>query len=347
MGYECVYTFHPRKEDGSPGYDTEVREEKVVKVGKPFDDTTLEKLAAAVMAQLARRDVWIVDVKIVELVRREVTFKECKDGRGIVLKGRRFTFNEAAQLMSEDYVEMPPGQFQRPAPQCAVPLVEAPGMEMVTIPDGFTPNQPPVPGSLNGRQPHEMLNVQRQQQQIDDLYGNPNKAVPVQRNQTQAVPINPKKVLYEVYFEPYFYEAEVKRMKLKFTPDKKYPVHQIIPHPAGKLDGQKIAVTDDVGRIVQIDEKYFTSAGKGLSMDDQLHFSGSTPRHARKPKLAYENEMYIDPQEAVNRATGQQPQRRPQQQPRRPIPDNIPIDDGTIPEDLMAMPEIRPGRPTQ
>src|SRR5205809_229584 len=88
MGYEILYQFHPRKEDG--GYNTELTEEKTVRVGKPFDDTPLEKCAAAIMMQLARRDVWVVDVKVTELVKNEISFKESSDGKGIVLKNRKF-----------------------------------------------------------------------------------------------------------------------------------------------------------------------------------------------------------------------------------------------------------------
>ena len=80
MGYEVKYIYHPRKEDG-PGYDAEITEEKTAKVGKPFDDTPLEKCAAAIMAQLARRDVWVVDVEVYELVRRRSVSKRPRTAR--------------------------------------------------------------------------------------------------------------------------------------------------------------------------------------------------------------------------------------------------------------------------
>jgi hypothetical protein len=309
MGYEVTFVYHPRKEEG--GYDTEKTEEKIVKVGKPFDDTPLEKLAASIMTYMARRDILVVDVKAVELIRKEVSFKECKDGKGIILKNKRFSFNGASEMIADDLVEE---QSVQPQQQ---------GQALVQVPQQ-------LPASV---QSHELVVHQRQQQQIEDLYSNPNKPVPVikQNSQTQQ-PINPKKVLYEVYFEPYFYEAEVKRLGLRFTPDKKYPVHQIVPDPKGRLDNQKIAVTDDIGKIVVVDEKYFTSAGLGLMADSQLNFSGPNGRGVRKPKLAYENEMFTD---ATNpRMAGA-------------IPQGIPIDDGTIPKDLLSVPDIRPGRKTK
>lgn len=314
MGFEVVIIFHPRKEDGI-GYDTEIKEEKILKIGKPFDDTPLEKLAAGIMSQMARRDIWVVDVRAVELVRRELQFKECKDGRGIVLKNRKFTFNEAAQMVAEDMGQPDqPLQYQQPQQSNLVVPVPA--------------NQP----VSQGLHPHEMLVAHRQQTNIEDLYSNPNKPVPVvkQGNAQPRPRVDQKKILYQVYFEPYFYEAEAKRLGLKFTPDRKYPVHLVIPDSQGRLDNQKLAVTDDLGRVVEVDEKYFSSAGLGLMADQQLHFSGSNGRGVRKPKLAYEDEMYIDAPDP--KMAG------------KAIPQGIPIDDGSIPEDLMAVPNIRPTR---
>lgn len=303
MGFEVTYTYHPKKEEG--GYDTSTKEEKVVKVGKPFDEIPLENLAAAIMAQLARRDVWVVDVKVVELARKEVAFKECKDGLGIVLKNRRFGFNEAAQMVAEDLVVEEPQQQ----------------MALAQIPPGV--------------QPHELIQAPRASaapaQNIEDLYSNPNRPVPVQR-QPQA-PVNQKKVLYKVVFDPAIvWLPEVKRLGLKFTQDKEYPVHQVIPHPSGKLDLQKIVVTDDTGRPITLDEKYFTTVGMGLLADKQLGFSGSNGRGVRKPKLAFEDEMFMDSPDP-NVASG--------------IPEGIPLDDGTIPEHLLQMPDIRPTRAPQ
>jgi hypothetical protein len=314
MGYEVKFVFHRRKEGG--GYDTENKEERIVKVGKPFDETPLEKLAAAITSEMARRDIWVIDVQPVELARKEVIFKECKDGRGIVLKNRKFSFNEAAEMVAEDEVcEQPP--MHHPHEVYHQPVVHQHPHSQV---------QP-----TNGQHPHEMLVAHKAQQNIEDLYGNPNKPVPVikQGNSQPRVPVNPKKILYHVYFEPYIYEAEARRLKLRFTPDQKYPVHAIIPDSAGRLDNQKLAVTDDVGRIVEVDEKFFSSAGVGLMADKDHRFSGSNGRGVRKPKLAYEDQMYID---------------APDPSAMGAIPQGVPVDDGMIPEHLLNMPDIRPGR---
>lgn len=319
MGYEVKFIYHPRKEEG--GFDYETKEEKIVKVGKPFDDTPYEALAASIMAMMARRDIWVIDVVPFELVKKEVSFKECKDGKGIILKNKRFSFNAAAQMVAED------------ASEEAVhhPLVNGSGGNLVVVQH---PHEMVVPNK-NIQHPHEA------EQNLDDLYSNPSRPVPVKK---MPIQVNQNRVLYHVIFEPYIYEAEVKRRGMRFTPDKKYPVHQVKPSPTGKLDAQKLMVTDDTGRVVEVDEKYFTNAGMGLSMDAELGFSNSpgNGRSVRGPKLAYEDEMYVEVPDVHTTQNGnRQPPRKGPRQAQRNIPHDIPIDDGSVPPELMAVPDLR------
>lgn len=101
MGYEITYTYHKKNDDGK--YDTENTLELIKKVGKPFDDTPLEKVAAAILVQLARRDIWVIDVAVDELVRKSISYKESNGG--IVLKGKKYSFDSAATLAVEDCEE--------------------------------------------------------------------------------------------------------------------------------------------------------------------------------------------------------------------------------------------------
>lgn len=275
MGFEVKYIFHPRKEEG--GYDTETKDVKIVKIGKPFDETTTDKLAASIISQLARRDIWVVDVEVSELVKREISFKECKDGRGIILKNKRYSFDDSSQVIEEDIEE------------CPLPA---------------------------GMHPHEMIS-NRNSSTIDDLYSNPNKNLAI-RSQSMP-PVNQNKTVYKVIFDPpVHYLNEIKRMNLKFTQDQVYSVHQVVQHPTGKLELQKIIVTDDSGRAITTDEKYFTTAGSGLIADRELNFSGSNGRSVRKPKLAFEDDMSIGGSHS-----------------------GASIDDGMIPEHLLKVPDIR------
>lgn len=299
MGFEITYKYHPRKEGG--GYDTDNTQEKSAKVGKPFDETPLEKCAAVIMSQLARRDIWVVDVEVCELVRKKISFKESVDGKGIVLKNKRFSFNAAAEMVAED-------------------VVETPSVQQLIVPEGM--------------QPHEVIAMQPAAPQpvIDSLYADPNKSlIPINR----PLQVDQKKVLYEVYFEPYLWSAEAQKSKLHFTENKKYPVHAVIPHPNGRLDLQKIVVTDDTGRAVKVDEKFFEAAGRGLYADKQLGFSGDKKRGERKTKLMYDGELTIS--EPVQQSGSV---RLPEDLPAELR--NLPLDDGTIPEHMLNVPDIRP-----
>lgn len=283
MGYEIKYYYHPRKEEG--GYNTEVQKDKTIKVGKPFDDTTLDKCAAAIMSQLARRDVWVVDVEVSELVKKQINFKESADGKGIILKNKKFSLSQTAEMIS------------------GVEIIEEP-----VIPEGM--------------QPHEVM---QRHTQTDDLYSNPNRAVPVRHSDPNAAETDQSKVLYQVFFDPeIIYVNEIKNLGLKFTEDKKYSVHRVVPSPTGRLDAQKIVVTDDTGRVITVDEKFFTSAGRGLMLDKQLGFSGDNQRGARKPRLVFENELTTPSQMQIPEGM-----------------ENVPIDDGSIPAEALAVPDIR------
>lgn len=303
MAFEITYHYHPRLEEGV-GYDHDVTKDKKVRVGKPFDDTPLEKCAAAITAQLARRDIWVIDVEVYELVKKEIRFKESKDGRGIVLKNKKFTLSATAELIAEDLVEAPAQTQMIPAP---------------------------VQGN-GGLLPHEMM--QRQPVlptgDTDNLYANPNQSMV--RMSVDPRNINKSKTLYQVYFEPYAHAAEASILKLRFTEDTKYNVHQVIPSASGKLDAQQIALTDDTGQIVILDEKFFTTAGKGLLGDAELGFSEPRSAKRNKNKLMYDGELTTGthPAELVAQAAGM---------------GDIPVDDGGIPEDLMATPDLRPGKP--
>lgn len=321
MGYEISYSFHPRKEGG--GYNTDTKEEKTVKVGKPFDDTSLEKCAAAIMVQLARRDVWVVDVKVYELVKAEISFKEAADGRGIILKNKKYNLGSTAEALAEDLIEetVPPPQTQLALP---------PGM-----------------------QPHELVAMQRGQQQTSDLANlyDGNVMVPVKK--TPRPPINQNKTIYQVYFEPLQWANEARKNKLRFTEDRKYSVHAVIPKKTAtgevRLDAQEIAVTDDDGKVMILDEKYFTVAGRGMIGDEQGQFSGSNGRReGPRSTLLHEREL----------TTGTHPAEHPHQQVAQPykqinrpsqmdIPANIPVDDGSIPPELFQIPDLRPGRRIQ
>lgn len=113
MGFEVCYKYHEKIEGD---YNKDETKSFKKKVGDPFEEVSLEKLAGAIMAQLARRDVWILDVEVFELSKKPVSFKESKGG--IILKNKKFNFDgggeDASTVIVQDMVQAP-----APAPQHA------------------------------------------------------------------------------------------------------------------------------------------------------------------------------------------------------------------------------------
>ena len=184
MGFECNYHYHERLEGD---YNKEETKTFKKKVGDPFEDVSLEKLAGAIMAQLARRDVWIVDVEVFELSKKQVSFKESKGG--IILKNKKFNFDgggeDASNIIVQDMVQAPPPQ-------------------PVQLPQQYV--QPANSG--------QHVNIQGQAV-------NPSRGVhPHEQGQ-------PRRPIDWMVFSPELPQmAEVKQKNLRFTPDKKYPVFE-------------------------------------------------------------------------------------------------------------------------
>lgn len=127
MGFEVTFKYHERKEKG--GYNTEETKELSREIGKPFEEVSLEKLAAAIMMQMARRDIWVVDCDIVELTRKKVSFRET-DG-GVVIKNKKFTLDTIAnEVKCEDLapqvVDVPQTVTQQPVKATQVQQTEPP-----------------------------------------------------------------------------------------------------------------------------------------------------------------------------------------------------------------------------
>ena len=100
MSFEICYSYHSKK-DGK--YDTENTSEMTKKLGLLLEDISYEKLAATIMGQLARRDILITGVIIYEFVKKEVSFRECNDGRGVVIKGKKYSYGDSTEkLIVED-----------------------------------------------------------------------------------------------------------------------------------------------------------------------------------------------------------------------------------------------------
>jgi len=142
MGYEIIFKYHPELEKGK--YDESKIETKTVKIGSPYDDTPLEVAAGKIMAQLARRNILVVDVEIYEFTKKKLSYKETDDG--ILIKHKKFSFDDGANLQVQDVPEEQP-QPQDPQSVLAALLQANPGLAAAlkgggnTVPEKQPPKQ--------------------------------------------------------------------------------------------------------------------------------------------------------------------------------------------------------------
>lgn len=89
MGYEIKYKY--KEAAGEPGSYSDEIKEKISKIGGATEDVSLDVLAAKIMSQLVRRNILIVGIEIYEYAKKQVSYRESKDG--IVLKNKKFSFD--------------------------------------------------------------------------------------------------------------------------------------------------------------------------------------------------------------------------------------------------------------
>jgi len=245
VGYAVNYKYY---EKGERGYDTDEELEFDSKVGEPFEDISLEQLAGAIMAQFARRDVMVFDCTIHELAKKKISFKETKGG--IILKNKKYRFDQGAKLHCEDVVQVVPAP---PLPAGVMPH-EVP----VAVPVAVQTTVAPVPQAVP-------------------------QAVPAP-HQTQAQPqskiLNGKPpIRYEVYNPEKYLEDEAKRRKLNFSHGTKYPIYE--ERNAGNSAAHGIAyVTVDNTGVKQImHANHFVPEGRGLVGDFSVDqgYTGGDP----------------------------------------------------------------------
>lgn len=117
MGFEVLYKYYEKTDEG---YDMENTHELKRKVGKAYDDTTYERLAATIMGQFARRDIMVIDVEIVEFVKKQISFKETKNG--ICIKNKKYLFDGTEMQEMPEVADQPLPQnvLQNVAPSSQV-----------------------------------------------------------------------------------------------------------------------------------------------------------------------------------------------------------------------------------
>lgn len=104
MGFEV--TYHYKEATETAGEYSEDVLMKTSKIGNYKEDVPLEVLAGKIMAQLARRNILIVDIEIVEYAPKKISYKE--NASGILIKNRKFSFDSGAVVSdsgTDDYDE--------------------------------------------------------------------------------------------------------------------------------------------------------------------------------------------------------------------------------------------------
>lgn len=90
MGYEII--CHYKKKNSSDEEKMSLKK----RIGDPYEETPIERVASAVMLQLARRDIFVEDVEIFEISKKKISFRETKSG--IVIKNKKFIFNDDFEI---------------------------------------------------------------------------------------------------------------------------------------------------------------------------------------------------------------------------------------------------------
>lgn len=98
MGYEFFCHYHERLGDGS--YDKDQIKTMKKRVGQAEEEVACERLAGAIMAQLARRDVWVLDVEVYEFSKKKISFRETKGG--LVIGNKKYGLDDCGQYSVQE-----------------------------------------------------------------------------------------------------------------------------------------------------------------------------------------------------------------------------------------------------
>lgn len=233
MSYEVHLHYNERTSVGV--YNRE--ESKVLKkvIGEVTEEIPLEHLASFVLSQMARRDIFVYNVEIFELVKKKVPFRETKDG--ISIKSKKFNLL-SDKIIVQDDTPAPPQLMAPPVPHHAAPVMPVPEAPKQVFVEGTKP----------------VLDQSIAQQLAF-----------AQKN----FPKKPDRPIRKVVFMPS--KLAGVRMNGKFTPEKEYDVYSEKMNESGI--GMILSVVDDNGNKAEVQDEFFVPADINLSMDAELGFT--------------------------------------------------------------------------
>ena len=149
MGYEVIISFFEKGEDGE--FNKEDPKSKMAILGDPLTRVEPEHLAANIMNEFSRPDVWVEKVEIFEWVKKAVSFKEAKGG-GVLIGGKKYnpSLNEIMKLAAESAA--PPQQAAPQPPQQQLVLPNQQSMQQMPQQNMGAPVQQQPQGKI---WPHE------------------------------------------------------------------------------------------------------------------------------------------------------------------------------------------------
>ena len=98
MAFEVVFKYYECLKD-EIDYDKSKVLTYSKNLGDIFEDVSLEVLASMVFTQLARRDIFVFDVEIFELVKKKISYKQSKNN--ILIKNKKFGFSGETIVVQE------------------------------------------------------------------------------------------------------------------------------------------------------------------------------------------------------------------------------------------------------
>lgn len=232
MGFEIHYKF--REEITKGEYSEEIKE-KVVKVGSPDEELPVENAASKIMAQLARRNILIVDVEIYEFTKKKLAYKETDDG--IVIKNKKFKFDDGPAISTEIIDE------------------NSEVAALLANPNILAQLQKIVGGN---KQPHELMREELLAKAKLNSNSNNSKKV---RRQEEYSP-NPR------------LDAQNRAQGMKFTMGKRYPILEEIQKGLKDMARTFYLVRDDSGTEVEVGAESFMPIVSGkLSFEEEMRDS--------------------------------------------------------------------------
>lgn len=253
MGYEVNYNFYEKLKD-SFDYDRDNLKSFKKIYGKASEEYPLEKLCPAIMQQLARRDILIVEWEVYEFVRKKITCRLTKND--LVIKSKKFSLKNA---LLEDDMECENIEDNCPNLTCKSSAVINPP---------HVPVQAPIPVNVV---PTNMFPVNVAQATTNGL--------------VNVLAPKKEKIIKQVQFLP----GRISKPVGRFTVEKMYPV--FAEHMSTNGIGMLIETVDDGGARVKVPDEHFVSTQVNLLGDQEAGFSQNSKGFADDKALNWSGVM--------------------------------------------------------